>query len=177
MNLNFEDNELDRLFKNKAKDEGGEPEFDEFAWEDMERRLDKRKRRIAFYYLSAAALFFVVLGMGWFFIQNNYEINKTSEKIYALKKQSKKPDLDRQISKSEAKNNLENDNHKPDRKDIINTNSLAKSNHISIDNDLFTKIKKAGNATSTEGKVANLTSNDVLQNNDDSFVTSRVGEV
>lgn len=63
--MDFDDKELDKLFKNRAEDAEDEPEFEEAAWEDMERRLDKRKRRIALYYWSAAASLIFLIGLGW----------------------------------------------------------------------------------------------------------------
>ncbi len=84
MKTNFEDEELDRLFKNKADDESETPDFDAGAWADMEKRLDRRKRRALVFYLSAAVFFFGMLGIGWFFRSQNSDAS-SSEKMYAAR--------------------------------------------------------------------------------------------
>lgn len=91
MKLDFKDEELDKLFKSKAKGVGEEPAFDEAAWADMEGRLDKRKRRFTFYYLSAAALFLGILSLGWLLIKNDGWTRNGTEKNYTVKNEVLNP--------------------------------------------------------------------------------------
>lgn len=65
MKRDFYDKDLDFLFKKRANDTEDEPEFEEAAWEDMERRLDKRKRKIILYYWSVAASLILLIGLSW----------------------------------------------------------------------------------------------------------------
>ncbi|MBU0696904.1 MAG: hypothetical protein KKE39_10345 [Bacteroidetes bacterium] len=91
MKLDFEDDELDKLFKSKAKSVGEEPAFNEAAWADMEGRLNKRKRRFAFYYLSAAVLFLGILSFGWLLLKSDRWDGKGTEKNYTTKNEFLKP--------------------------------------------------------------------------------------
>lgn len=85
MQRNFEDKDLDLLFKKRANDSADEPEFEEAAWEDMERRLDKRKRRFIIYYWSVAASLIFLIGLGWMMIPRFYhQQNSTGNKQHII---------------------------------------------------------------------------------------------
>ncbi|MBK0382018.1 hypothetical protein I5M32_03520 [Pedobacter sp. SD-b] len=174
MSLNFENNELDRLFKSKAKNEGGEPEFEEAAWADMERRLDKRKRKIAFYYLSAAALVFVVLGAGWFFAQN-MGASSSTEKIYAVKKLGPNHNIkndaieNKKIPSSEQKESLANENFNETVKAIGTKKSFARTNFLSSDN----KRKEDQNLASADEKEKIFNPDLLVPENLDTVLPSR----
>jgi hypothetical protein len=154
MKLDFKDEELDKLFKSKAEGAGEEPAFDEAAWADMEGRLDKRKRRIAFYYLSAAALFLGILSFGWLLIKNDgWAVNGT-EKNYTAKNEVLKPENkafendSKQEKLSEVTTSQQIGNSIKLNNTIISKNKLAKADMHRVD-DVRPKKKQEKNLNIT----------------------------
>lgn len=62
--MNIEDEELDNFFKSKVHHDASEPDFDASAWNAIEKRLNKRDRKIMLFNISFSIMLLCLLGFG-----------------------------------------------------------------------------------------------------------------
>ncbi|OAQ41869.1 hypothetical protein A5893_01760 [Pedobacter psychrophilus] len=136
---NIEDNKLDDLFRHRSLNDVDEPDFDEQAWDLMNKKLTRKDRLIFFRNSSLILLLFLFIGGTFYFLKRDL----IQENTYKLAKQE---DL-----KKEKNANINLTDSSSLVKNILKETSVQKNKTLIIDKKIAENLgfNKSINLTNT----------------------------
>ncbi len=135
--------DLDNLFKSKLGERAFE--YNPKAWQAMEQILDSRKRGLAFYWRSAAAVL-AFFGLSLIFALNQPEIVSTNTQqnkaVSATQKQKNTVPAAAEFENNSAKENAMNNEKNGVSNDVVVANPAALNTAVAEENTAFNSTKK-----------------------------------